>query len=134
MPRVDVVSGNLVEGILRRQQYWRAASEVSKLVGGGADRAGHKRRTDLSTKTNRENAQRIAKRVNKWLARAHRENPRFGARRLMVRARKILAGEQPAVRSKKALRDQAKKRGEITEYRARQYLETARKDKKTGDV
>jgi hypothetical protein len=103
--------------------------------GTAAIRAFHKRRTENSGKKRRKAQQKHWS--NKWLERAHLENPKFGPDRLLQRARQMFAAwqdERAKLLGKKRrnLERERKKREEITEHRARVYLQAIRKN--TGDV
>jgi hypothetical protein len=75
-------------------------------------------RTTKSTKKKRENARDHWSLT--WLEDAHKLHPDYGAKRLAQAARKMIA-----LNCKKDSPEYAK-RDEITEYRAAQYLKTAR--------
>ena len=79
--------------------------------------ARHAARTEASTRTKRKRAAKFW--GNDWLAAAHRKNSAHGAARLALAARQMIAWngrEKPDY----------KKRHEITEYRARQFLKNPR--------
>jgi len=94
-------------------------------------RASHESRTKLSTQARRDAAQKH--RSNEWLERAHQANPTFGAERLALAARQLLAAAQDRRKgARRNHRAEAKKRDEITEYRADVYLKAIRT--KSGEV
>ena len=60
--------------------------------------------------------------TNKWFVRAHREHPEFGRDKLVQEARRLAAQAGITL----------KKRNDITEQRARQFLERKQAKKKAG--